>query len=76
MGLKTLKDITSIRKKGQVAYSETDVIVYEIRQEAIKWIKHFTQYPLCEKEHNWQDIKVMKIRDFMNFFNITEEELE
>ncbi len=67
--LKTLKDID-----GEDEYTEDNVHTgfwvsrSELKQEAIKWIKDKNYYG--DKNHNnWKWI-------FLNFFNITEEELK
>jgi len=71
--LKTLKDITS------EIYYETDVTVYKIRQEAIKWIKGFPKYGE-DNEFNSRCCDcgtTLNVKKWIKqFFNISEEDLE
>ncbi len=66
--LKTLKDLNHIRVSQGRAMGKTtfDVNVGELRQEAIKWVKH------CEKK--WKKERYDQI--FKEFFNLTEEDLK
>ena len=62
MKLKTLRDIIDSSKEGEI------VEPFQIRDEAIKWIK------------NWKEIDAeamsQSIFSFMSFFNILEEDLK
>lgn len=69
MKLKTLKDLAIDDKKAEIEIQGM-VDAEELRQEAIKWIKDF--YGSGE---NWRDIHQPRLRDWMHFFNITEEDL-
>ena len=91
--LKTLKEITYFKRADGTPCEGHLPDVQELRQEAIKWIKHFKEmserdcladnndkivcYPedqcdVCEMS-DWYDGAEQK---FMEFFNITEEELK
>ena len=58
--LKTLKDIS-------IKYLDIEHTKWKIKQEAIKWVKSF------ENDY-YERIEVKPV--FMDFFNITEEDLE
>jgi hypothetical protein len=81
--LKTLKDFCNIKYVGDVAISEADILCYQLRQEAIKWIKelsksdnhdHRTCYPdsLC----CWCEQDRWKVEFIKHFFNISEDDLK
>jgi len=61
--LKTLKDFCEIKYPGDIATSEIDVLSYQIRQEAIKWVQHFDE-SLGAKSF------------IMHFFGLTEDDLK
>jgi hypothetical protein len=60
--LRTLKDI----KRGALHKGWIDE--KELRQEAVKWVKHF----LSLSNQNYSP----RVIAFMDFFNLTEEELK
>ncbi len=68
--LKTLKDIEVRCDFNHITedYEDTDYIhIDDLRQEAIKWVKHFRKFRINSK-HTMEN-------DFTKFFNITEEDL-
>jgi DNA phosphorothioation-dependent restriction protein DptG len=69
--LKTLKDLDCYEKhKGEnwKTLKRPEEILRELRQEAIKWVKHLAKSELIEDND--------KVNWIMHFFNITEEELQ
>lgn len=73
--LKTLKDLET---KGILAVGEHDRAIseYDLRQEAIKWIKYFNERKIksiCGTCSDWHQCSA---KQFINFFNITEEDLK
>jgi len=66
MELKTLKELGT---------DNDDRLVWKIllKQEAIKWIKKYTT---LSKDRVRFKVKEFGFREFMNFFNITDEDLE
>ena len=69
--LKTLKDMNIYSAN----YFEGQAVSFEeLKQEAIKWAKHF--YTL-QGEGDWSDIELKAIDYFItSFFNLTEEDLK
>ena len=65
--LKTLKDLVI---KGAEKYGMCEYCIQTAKQEAIKWLNDKETYENFDHTKNyWRFI-------FMNFFNITEEDLE
>ncbi len=72
MKLKTLKDLPASRELKRPwikSYDEKD-----LKQEAIKWVKHYEK-EMKEAKANYYCELVGAIREFIEFFNITEEDL-
>ena len=72
MGLKTLKDLeihlspyVKNLVTGEETYAEKSVKIEELRQEAIKWVKRMHE-----------NGNFISVNPFMDFFNLTEEDLE
>jgi len=65
MKLKTLKDLYENKTDKEI------VMVKELRAEAIKWVKGMREDMLRGK-----DFKMIDEEAFMEFFNITEEDLK
>jgi hypothetical protein len=88
MKLKTLKNITvkmqdlTVGKVNEIKFEdgpEATLLKMELRQEAINWIKEWKRDSIeaMRTEHYPQAmISDAKIEAFMNFFNITDEELK
>ncbi len=67
--LKTLKDIEEeTAKKAGLKVEDVLVDGFDVRQEAIKWVKKF--FPISKKGYEFT------LGDFMEFFNITSEDLK
>ena len=73
--LKTLKDLKIGIYCGECGM-EYEASLEPVKQEAIKWVKQSLQYPLSQENHDWRKIRLMTVGDWMNFFNITEEDLK
>jgi hypothetical protein len=72
MDLKTLKDIgffTEVRNVPNIfkKSKEEAVFKFELKQEAIKWVKHMRS--LCNDKYTMAN-------DFIKFFNLTKEDLK
>ena len=73
--LKTLKDLEQKHEWAQMYFVDTEIL----RQETINWIKEWKRDSIeaMRTEHYPQAmISDAKIEAFMNFFNITDEELK
>jgi len=85
---KTLKDLKCMdkihkecncNKKEELICKTKSINIIDLRQEAINWIKEWKRDSIeaMRTEHYPQAmISDAKIEAFMNFFNITDEELE
>lgn len=65
--LKTLKDLTNEDEMNSYSNDNCKDFVKDLRQEAIKWVKNYSK-------HANKDVGECAL--FINFFNITEEDLE
>jgi len=74
--LKTLKELINHWNCNRDCSAVSDFIEYELKQEAIKWIKYFKQIESLLLMHQEEIEKQNKIVGWIkHFFNITEEDL-
>jgi len=75
--LKTLKDIMEDNKYDDnsryFSYQHSKIL----KEEAIKWVKHWKkELNTLAEVHGYRSILEGEIEAFMEFFNITDEELK
>ena len=72
MKFKTLKDFRkSLDTQAEVGIYYTNIVLDMMKAEAIKWVKYWRDLDdIPNRENEYTD------SDFMNFFNITEEDLK
>lgn len=69
--LKTLKDMgTEFEDTGRIYIEDV-----ELKAEAIKWIKFYSGDYKLVKKYGYKYNKSKIVRMWMNFFNLTEEDL-
>lgn len=70
--LKTLKDLTHRKENMQLDGKVFIITEFELKQEAIKWVKAYTQGRSMGKSE-WH---IQQWSKFMQFFNLTSEDLK
>ena len=65
MKLKTIKDLYWFDLHDRKGYCNQVINIEDLKKEVIKWVKDFRE----RKDEIWES-------DFMNFHNITEEDLK